>query len=66
MGVTSCLAAQTATNCSVDNGDCDHECSDAEDGLTRHCSCVSGYKLHNNGRKCEPKGEDNVSFNTPP
>lgn len=52
-----CRAAQTATNCSVDNGGCDHECSESEDGLTRSCSCVTGYKLHDNSRKCVPKGQ---------
>ncbi|XP_035526847.1 vitamin K-dependent protein C [Morone saxatilis] len=51
-----CDQPQTATNCSVDNGGCDHECSESTDGLTRTCSCVSGYKLHDNSRKCEPKG----------
>lgn len=61
-------AAQTATNCSVGNGNCDHECSESEDGLTRSCRCVSGYKLHKNGTKCEPKGEDThlVQFLTAP
>lgn len=55
--VVCCRPAQTATNCSVDNGGCDHECSESKGGLTRTCSCVSGYKLHDNSRKCEPKGE---------
>ncbi|XP_073346771.1 vitamin K-dependent protein C [Pagrus major] len=45
-----------ATNCSVDNGGCDHDCTESEDGLTRSCSCVSGYKLHDNARECEPGG----------
>uniref|UniRef100_A0A3Q4B868 Vitamin K-dependent protein C n=1 Tax=Mola mola TaxID=94237 RepID=A0A3Q4B868_MOLML len=51
-----CDHPQTATNCSVDNGGCDHECSESQDGLTRYCGCLSGYKLHDNARKCEPKG----------
>ncbi|KAM9349497.1 vitamin K-dependent protein C [Symphorus nematophorus] len=51
-----CDQPQTATNCSVDNGSCDQECTESEDGLTRTCSCVDGYKLHDNYRKCEPKG----------
>ncbi|XP_044075676.1 vitamin K-dependent protein C [Siniperca chuatsi] len=51
-----CDQPLTATNCSVDNGGCDHNCLESEDGLTRSCSCVSGYKLHDNSRKCEPKG----------
>uniref|UniRef100_A0A8D3DVS7 Vitamin K-dependent protein C n=1 Tax=Scophthalmus maximus TaxID=52904 RepID=A0A8D3DVS7_SCOMX len=51
-----CDQLVTATNCSVDNGGCGHECSEAEDGLTRSCSCVTGYRLHANSRKCVPKG----------
>uniref|UniRef100_UPI0037E7D693 vitamin K-dependent protein C-like n=1 Tax=Semicossyphus pulcher TaxID=241346 RepID=UPI0037E7D693 len=51
-----CDQPQTATNCSVDNGGCDHECSESVDGLLRSCSCVSGYQLHDNSRRCEPKG----------
>ncbi|XP_022616773.1 vitamin K-dependent protein C [Seriola dumerili] len=51
-----CDHLQTATNCSVDNGGCDHDCTESEDGLTRSCSCVGGYRLHNNSRKCLPKG----------
>ncbi|XP_054452453.1 vitamin K-dependent protein C [Anoplopoma fimbria] len=51
-----CDQPQTATNCSLDNGGCDHECSESEDGQTRSCSCVSGYKLHANSRKCVPQG----------
>ncbi|TKS79285.1 Vitamin K-dependent protein C [Collichthys lucidus] len=45
-----CDQPQTASNCSVDNGGCDHDCSESEDGLKRSCSCVSGYKLHHNSR----------------
>ncbi|XP_059201137.1 vitamin K-dependent protein C [Centropristis striata] len=51
-----CNLPQTATNCSLDNGGCDHDCSDGEDGLTRSCSCVSGYKLNDDSKKCDPKG----------
>ncbi|XP_019730500.1 vitamin K-dependent protein C [Hippocampus comes] len=51
-----CEHAQSATNCSVNNGDCDHECTDSEDGLRRTCSCVDGYKLHNDAKKCNAKG----------
>ncbi|XP_013882409.1 vitamin K-dependent protein C [Austrofundulus limnaeus] len=47
----------TATNCSVENGDCDHECTESEDGLSRTCSCLPGYRLDNNNRKCVPKGK---------
>lgn len=53
-----CRPVQTATNCSEDNGGCDHDCTESEDGLTRSCSCVSGYKLHDDGRKCEAIGEE--------
>ncbi|KAM7400019.1 hypothetical protein PAMA_004620 [Pampus argenteus] len=51
-----CDHPQTATNCSVDNGDCDHDCSLSEDGLRRTCSCVNGYTLHDDAKKCVPKG----------
>ncbi|XP_061776656.1 vitamin K-dependent protein C [Nerophis ophidion] len=51
-----CDYLQTATNCSVNNGDCDHECSESEDGTKRMCSCVIGYTLHDDDRKCVPKG----------
>lgn len=49
--------AQTATNCSIDNGNCDHGCTESENGLRRTCSCVDGYKLHDNARTCVPKGK---------
>ncbi|XP_075954631.1 vitamin K-dependent protein C [Anarhichas minor] len=52
-----CDQTQTATNCSLDNGGCDHDCWESEDGLTRSCSCVSGYKLHDDAKKCDPKGD---------
>ncbi|KAM3605143.1 uncharacterized protein V6R79_021365 [Siganus canaliculatus] len=51
-----CDHVQTANNCSVDNGDCDHDCQDGEGGLRRSCSCVRGYKLQDDGRKCQPIG----------
>ncbi|MEQ2254691.1 hypothetical protein ILYODFUR_006185 [Ilyodon furcidens] len=44
----------TATNCSVDNGACDHVCAESEDGQRRSCSCLKGYKLNNDSRKCSP------------
>lgn len=47
----------TATNCSEDNGGCDHECTDSQDGLARTCSCVHGYTLQDDSRTCQPKGE---------
>uniref|UniRef100_A0A665UR74 Vitamin K-dependent protein C n=1 Tax=Echeneis naucrates TaxID=173247 RepID=A0A665UR74_ECHNA len=46
-----------STNCSEDNGGCDHDCTESRDRLSRSCSCVGGYKLHDDSRKCVPKGE---------
>lgn len=40
----------------MDNGDCDHECTESEDGQSRSCSCLTGYKLEDNGRSCVPRG----------
>ncbi|CAJ1073065.1 vitamin K-dependent protein C [Xyrichtys novacula] len=51
-----CEHPQTATNCSVDNGGCDHDCTESEDGKSRSCSCVDGYKLLSNSKTCEAKG----------
>ncbi|XP_049604100.1 vitamin K-dependent protein C [Syngnathus scovelli] len=51
-----CQHARSATNCSVNNGDCDHECTESEDGLRRTCGCVDGYKLHDDGKSCVAKG----------
>lgn len=51
------VSAQTATNCSEDNGGCDHECTDSGDGLSRSCSCIHGYDLQDDSRSCQPKGE---------
>uniref|UniRef100_A0A672G083 Vitamin K-dependent protein C n=1 Tax=Salarias fasciatus TaxID=181472 RepID=A0A672G083_SALFA len=47
-----CEQPQTATNCSVDNGGCDHDCTESEDGPTRRCHCLNGYKLADDHRKC--------------
>lgn len=44
-------SGRTATNCSVNNGYCDHECHESEDGLGRTCSCIKGYQLQDNSRK---------------
>uniref|UniRef100_A0A665UQW2 Vitamin K-dependent protein C n=1 Tax=Echeneis naucrates TaxID=173247 RepID=A0A665UQW2_ECHNA len=41
-----------STNCSEDNGGCDHDCTESRDRLSRSCSCVGGYKLHDDSRKC--------------
>ncbi|XP_028329129.1 vitamin K-dependent protein C [Gouania willdenowi] len=51
-----CEHPLTATNCSVDNGGCDHECTENDGSPTRRCSCLKGYKLDDNHRKCVPKG----------
>ncbi|XP_075993694.1 vitamin K-dependent protein C [Genypterus blacodes] len=51
-----CDQPQTATNCSVNNGDCNHECKESPDGRTRTCSCLSGYKLQDDSKSCVPKG----------
>uniref|UniRef100_A0AAY4EBS0 Vitamin K-dependent protein C n=1 Tax=Denticeps clupeoides TaxID=299321 RepID=A0AAY4EBS0_9TELE len=51
---------RTATNCSVRNGDCDHDCQDRADGRARACSCLPGYQLQENGRSCGPSGLSSV------
>ncbi|XP_071379198.1 vitamin K-dependent protein C [Centroberyx affinis] len=51
-----CNHVNSATNCSVNNGDCDHECSESEGGQRRTCSCLAGYRLDDNSRKCVPTG----------
>ncbi|KAK2822868.1 hypothetical protein Q5P01_022933 [Channa striata] len=51
-----CDQPQTATNCSVENGGCDHDCTTSKDGLSRTCSCVKGYRLHTDFKKCLPTG----------
>ncbi|XP_061696450.1 vitamin K-dependent protein C isoform X2 [Syngnathoides biaculeatus] len=51
-----CDRALSATNCSVNNGDCDHECTESADGLRRTCGCIAGYKLDDDAKKCVPKG----------
>ncbi|XP_028831174.1 vitamin K-dependent protein C [Denticeps clupeoides] len=52
-----CNQLRTATNCSVRNGDCDHDCQDRADGRARACSCLPGYQLQENGRSCGPSEE---------
>ncbi|KAL0966579.1 hypothetical protein UPYG_G00297040 [Umbra pygmaea] len=49
-----CDQTCTATNCSIANGDCDHECHESKDGLSRTCSCLEGYRLEPNSRECVP------------
>ncbi|NXF11115.1 PROC protein, partial [Smithornis capensis] len=42
------------TNCSVDNGGCEHFCRDDPAKQRRLCSCASGYQLMNNHTSCKP------------
>ncbi|NXX48046.1 PROC protein, partial [Tricholaema leucomelas] len=42
------------TNCSVNNGGCDHFCKDDPANQRRSCSCASGYQLMNNHTTCKP------------
>ncbi|KAM9718521.1 LOW QUALITY PROTEIN: vitamin K-dependent protein C [Menidia menidia] len=49
-----CQHNVTATNCTLDNGGCAHDCEEGEDGR-RRCGCVSGYLLANDGRSCQPR-----------
>ncbi|KAM6954058.1 vitamin K-dependent protein C [Aplochiton taeniatus] len=51
-----CSQPITASNCSAGNGDCDHECTERNDGQQRTCSCVKGYHLKENSRSCVPDG----------
>ncbi|XP_022069670.1 vitamin K-dependent protein C [Acanthochromis polyacanthus] len=52
-----CNQLQTATNCSVDNGGCDHDCLENDDSQTRSCGCLTGYKLDNDHKQCVKKGQ---------
>ncbi|XP_042314115.1 vitamin K-dependent protein C-like isoform X2 [Sceloporus undulatus] len=47
------------TNCSMDNGGCDHFCNDVQrdNEQYRYCSCASGYRLSDNHTSCEPDVE---------
>lgn len=49
-----CNNSQTFTNCSVDNGGCDHNCDENDDAQSRRCSCLEGYTLQEDHRKCAP------------
>ncbi|XP_061097082.1 vitamin K-dependent protein C [Conger conger] len=53
----NCDRNSTASNCTVDNGDCDHVCREREDGGGRSCSCLSGYRLQDDSKTCRPSGE---------
>lgn len=45
----ACLIG-TRKFCSLDNGDCDHFCSEEQSSVV--CSCASGYILDDNGKSC--------------
>lgn len=42
------------TNCSVNNGGCEHFCRDDPANQCRSCSCASGYQLMNDHTMCKP------------
>ncbi|MCI4391003.1 hypothetical protein PGIGA_G00129290 [Pangasianodon gigas] len=44
-------------NCSVDNGDCDHNCHERKDKTGRYCSCINGYTLNEDFKQCAPKNQ---------
>ncbi|KAJ8357853.1 hypothetical protein SKAU_G00206470 [Synaphobranchus kaupii] len=50
----NCDQSSTASNCTLDNGDCDHVCREREDGKSRFCSCLPGYRLQDDSRTCLP------------
>lgn len=45
------------TNCSVNNGGCEHFCKDDPANKRRSCNCASGYQLMNNHTTCKPVGK---------
>ncbi|XP_076837885.1 vitamin K-dependent protein C-like [Brachyhypopomus gauderio] len=48
-----CHLNTTASNCSLNNGDCHHDCYERND--QRYCTCIQGYQLQENSRECLPK-----------
>ncbi|NWR44523.1 PROC protein, partial [Regulus satrapa] len=42
------------SNCSVDNGGCEHFCREEPAQQHRWCSCASGYRLRDDHTSCEP------------
>ncbi|KAI1883223.1 hypothetical protein AGOR_G00243010 [Albula goreensis] len=52
----NCDLPRTTSNC-TDNGGCDHMCQESEDGLSRSCSCLPGYRLQDDSRTCLPTVE---------
>ncbi|KAM9439894.1 vitamin K-dependent protein C-like isoform 1-T2 [Clarias gariepinus] len=53
-----CDEGITHTNCSVDNGGCDHDCHERKNGTGRYCSCIDGYLLHRDFKQCTPKNQE--------
>uniref|UniRef100_A0A8C0VCQ3 Vitamin K-dependent protein C n=1 Tax=Cyanistes caeruleus TaxID=156563 RepID=A0A8C0VCQ3_CYACU len=54
------------SNCSVDNGGCEHFCREDPAEQHRWCSCASGYQLKDDHTMCEPVVEfpcGRVKFN---
>ncbi|XP_014113739.1 PREDICTED: vitamin K-dependent protein C isoform X2 [Pseudopodoces humilis] len=45
------------SNCSVDNGGCEHFCREDPAEQHRLCSCASGYQLKDDHTMCEPVGK---------
>ncbi|XP_027013989.1 vitamin K-dependent protein C-like [Tachysurus fulvidraco] len=52
-----CQLVSSHTNCSVDNGGCDHNCHEIKDKLGRYCSCINGYVLQEDSKQCVPKSQ---------
>ncbi|XP_064197707.1 vitamin K-dependent protein C [Anguilla rostrata] len=52
-----CDQISTVFNCTGHNGDCDQVCRESEDGKSRFCSCLSGYRLQDDSRTCIPAEE---------
>lgn len=48
------------TNCSVNNGGCEHFCRDDPANQCRYCSCASGYQLMTDHTMCKPVGKRSV------
>uniref|UniRef100_A0A8C5JMY9 Vitamin K-dependent protein C n=1 Tax=Junco hyemalis TaxID=40217 RepID=A0A8C5JMY9_JUNHY len=48
------------SNCSMDNGGCEHFCREDPAEQHRLCSCASGYQLKDDHTTCEPVGKSRV------
>ena len=51
-----CLNCSDVNECAVNNGDCDHNCTNNQGSYT--CSCKRGYTLQGDAKSC--KGKDNI------